>query len=452
MRNRIPFLAMNRLVNPALKALLRSPFHRLASGRLALLTYRGRRTAREHTIPCFYRDEGDEVTIAVGWPDRKVWWRNLTGEGGTVRLLLHGEEVRGHAVATRDPGRDALVRVRVGARSRRRRRAGRTPPFRGPDGAVLSGSIADVGYRRLGGLDQWVLIRGESVENPPLILLHGGPGMSETGFFRHFNAPLERNFTVVYWDQRGTGKSFDPGIPRSSMTLERFLSDLDELVDLVRERLGKTKVAIFGHSWGSLLGVLYAARFPEKVSVYAGSGQIGDSQAAEAASYAFALAEAERRGKGRAVKKLREIGPPPYSVDALLTERTTLARLEGRMRPRAMWKIGRAILGPKESSVLDLRRALRGFRFSLDAMWDSASRLDLNELAPELRVPVFFLLGRRDHWVPPETSVTYFEALRAPSKELVWFEDSGHEPFVDEPERFNAAMADLVRPVLDEPA
>ena len=83
------------------------------------------------------------------------------------------------------------------------------------------------------------MLRGESVANPPLILLHGGPGLSETGFFRHFNAPLEKSFTVVYWDQRGAGKSFDRNIPRSSMTVEQFISDLDELVDAVRKRLGK---------------------------------------------------------------------------------------------------------------------------------------------------------------------------------------------------------------------
>ena len=81
---------MNRIVNPALKAILRSPIHSLASGRLALITYTGRRSGRDYTIPCFYRDKGDEVTIAVGWPDRKVWWRNLTGEGRPVRLLVQG--------------------------------------------------------------------------------------------------------------------------------------------------------------------------------------------------------------------------------------------------------------------------------------------------------------------------------------------------------------------------
>src|SRR5205085_6486016 len=89
--------------------------------------------------------------------------------------------------------------------------------------------------------------------------------------------------------QRGAGKSADPAIPRSSMTVEQLMCDLDELVDAVRERLGADKVVIFGHSWGSVLGVLYAARFPEKVAAYVGSGQIGDWPAAEAGSYAYAL-------------------------------------------------------------------------------------------------------------------------------------------------------------------
>jgi hypothetical protein len=117
MRSRAPFLAMNRIVNPVLRTILKSPMHRLASGRCALITYTGSRSGREYTIPCFYRDKGDEVTIPVGWPDRKVWWRNLTGDGGPVRLLVQGHELRGHAIATREADRDALVRVLVESRS-----------------------------------------------------------------------------------------------------------------------------------------------------------------------------------------------------------------------------------------------------------------------------------------------------------------------------------------------
>ena len=313
---------------------------------------------------------------------------------------------------------------------------------------VLPGSIAEVRYLRLGGVDQWVMIRGESIANPPLILLHGGPGMPESGLFRHFNAPLEKHYTLVYWDQRGAGKSFSRRIPRSSMRVEQFIADLDELVEHVRARLGKDKVVLYGHSWGSALGVLYAARFPQKVAGYVSSGQIGDWALGETASYQFALAKAERLHDRKALRRLRAIGPPPHSAEKLFTERVETTRLQRDEIPTSRWAMLRALFGRPESSILDLPNLLRGFRFSLEAMWPEVSQLKLQELVPGLQMPVFFLLGRKDRWVPPETSVTYFEKLAAPSKKLLWFENSGHEVFVDESEAFNTAMAQVVRPAV----
>jgi pimeloyl-ACP methyl ester carboxylesterase/membrane protease YdiL (CAAX protease family) len=331
-------------------------------------------------------------------------------------------------------------------------RPGHTKPFRGPDGKVLLNSVAEAKYVHLGGIDQWVVIRGENITNPALIVLHGGPGMSEMGFFRHFNAPVERHFTVVHWDQRGTGKSFDRSISKSSMTLEQFVADLDELVEIVRRRLGQHKVAILGHSWGSALGAIYAARFPEKVSVYVGAAQIGDCAAGESLSYAYGLAEAERRQDKQALKKLRAIGPPPYPAKSVFVERSVVSRLDGQMRLGIIWKAGRALFGRPESSIFDLANLLRGFGFTLDAMWPEVSTLNLLELVPVLKMPVVIFVGRRDHWVPPETSVAYFNALTAPSKKLVWFDQSGHEAFVDEPDKFNTTMVELVRPLASAPA
>ena len=312
----------------------------------------------------------------------------------------------------------------------------------------MPGSIAEIHYMNLGGQDQWVMIRGQSLENPLLILLHGGPGFSETHFFRRFNAPLEKAFTVVYWDQRGSGKSFHSKIPTSTLTVDQFITDLDEMVDAVRERAGKERVAIFGHSWGSALGVLYAARFPQKVAAYVGSGQIGDWPAAESASYAFALAEAQRRANRQAVKELLAIGPPPYPASSLWTERTWLQQFKGQLRAGALWNMARDFIGQPELSIFDLMNLMRGFRFSLFAMWAEVSKLNLIEVVPVLQMPVFFFLGRRDHWVPPETSIAYLDVLTAPLKKLVWFEESGHEPFVDEPTKFNTSMVELVRPVV----
>jgi pimeloyl-ACP methyl ester carboxylesterase len=303
-------------------------------------------------------------------------------------------------------------------------------------------AIDEKGYRRIGGVDQWVMIRGEDRTNPPLILLHGGPGMTETPLFRHFNAPLEQRFTVVYWDQRGAGRSYHRDLPRASMTVSQFLADLDQLVDEVRGLLRQPKVKIFGHSWGSALGVLYAARFPAKVAAYVGSGQEGDWRAGERATWAWVISELERRGDQRTLAKLRAIGPPPHDAKGLWAQRLALARLEGRLGAGELWKLSKVMLA--ESSLFDLPRTVRGFRFSIDCMWPEVEAIDLTTEVPELKVPVYFFLGRHDHWVSPEVSLAYFDRLRAPSKQLVWFEHSGHEPFVDEPMKFNVKMMELL--------
>ncbi len=327
------------------------------------------------------------------------------------------------------------------------KREHKTPPFLDADGEVVRDSIAEAAYLRLGGLDQWVLIRGENLANPVLVVLHGGPGFSDTAFLRYHTPELEKAFTVVYWDQRGAGRSYRPDIPRSSMTVAQFMEDLDELVDMVRGRFGKSKVAILGHSWGTALGVLYTARFPEKVAVYVGVAQVGESAAGEAASYSKALAEAERQGEHAVLKRLRAIGPPPHTANELFIERTCAQRLHGGMKPRVLWDTTRMLLGAPEASLLELRTTIRAFRFSIESMWAEVSRLNLLDAVPALQVPVVVMLGRRDPWIPPETSVAWFDVLRAPSKELVWFEESGHEPFVDESSRFVTAMLDRVRPL-----
>ncbi len=326
------------------------------------------------------------------------------------------------------------------------KRVGRTPPFRGPDGAIVPGSIAECRYHRLGGVDQWVMIRGESLANPVLILLHGGPGFPEMRLFRHFNPELETMFTVVYWEQRGTDRSFDRAIPTSSMTIEQFLQDLDELVDIVRARFDQRKVTLYGHSWGSALGVLYAARFPGKVAAYVGAGQVGDWPASERRCYAFTLAEAERRNERRAVRQLRAIGAPPYTGKKLRVQRQWLARFVGVVRGMSLWGFFRILLGGPEASIVDLPDVLRGIRFS-ECLWPEASSLNLTKSVPALGVPVFFFLGRHDHVIDAETSAAYFDALTAPAKTLIWFEQSAHEPPAEEPAKFHRMMRELVRPV-----
>jgi pimeloyl-ACP methyl ester carboxylesterase len=197
-----------------------------------------------------------------------------------------------------------------------------------------------------------------------------------------------------------------------------------------------------------VLGVLYAARFPHKVAAYVGTGQIGDWPASEVASYTYVLAEAERRHHRTALRELRAIGKPPHTFANMLIERKWLTRFVGIVRGMSMWQFSRLLLGGPEASILDLPNILRGALWSPKVMWAEISVLNLTTIVPALQMPVFFFIGRHDHVVAPETSAAYFEALTAPSKRFVWFEQSAHEPPVEEADKFNAAMAEWVLPTV----
>ena len=205
-----------------------------------------------------------------------------------------------------------------------------TLPFTDVDGHVIPGSVATMESATIGGFPKASGFAAYPDPSPALILLHGGPGTSESALFRHYNSELEHHFLVVYWEQRGTGRSFNSSIPPQTMTITQFVSDLDEVVELVRRRFGKDKVVLLAHSWGTVLGTIYASRYPEKVSAYVGIAQVANVPQGRQLSYDFALSEAKKRNNAKAVSELMAIGPPPYdSVDEKLTTGKWVERFGG---------------------------------------------------------------------------------------------------------------------------
>ncbi|SCX40027.1 alpha/beta fold hydrolase [Nitrosospira sp. Nsp1] len=291
-----------------------------------------------------------------------------------------------------------------------------------------------------------------SRSNPALILLHGGPGASESALFRHYNSALEQHFLVVYWEQRGTGRSFHLDIPPPSMTIAQFVRDLDEVVEMVRQRFEKDKVVLLGHSWGTVLGTIYASLHPEKISAYFGIAQIADVPQGRRLSYAFAVAEARKRKNSKAISELRIVGPPPYaSVDDMLTTGKWVERFGGVFHAdlsteKLIW----SALGTDEANLIDLVRFGQGNRFSLIQLEDKISQLNPSERYLSFDMPVFFLLGRYDRHVPAILAEQYFARIKAPFKCLVWFEYSAHNPPFEEPAKFNQVLIEQVLP-LSEP-
>jgi pimeloyl-ACP methyl ester carboxylesterase len=189
----------------------------------------------------------------------------------------------------------------------RRRKIAKALAFRTPN------PIHESMFAKIGGIAQWVQIRGENRDNPVVLLVHGGPGVSYVPFTPTFRS-WETAFTIVQWDQRGAGKTYGRSgkAERGAMTIARMVQDGIEVAEFVCKRLNKEKIVLFSHSWGTLLGVSMVDRRPDLFYAYVGTGQHVSMEISEPVSYDMVLKKARASGNRKVVKRLEAIGPPPY--------------------------------------------------------------------------------------------------------------------------------------------
>ena|SRR5260221_120897 len=296
----------------------------------------------------------------------------------------------------------------------------------------------------LGGIEQWILIRGHDRGKPLLLFLHGGPGMPNMPL-AHLNAALEKEFVVVQWDQRGAGKSYSSALRPESLTIEQFVADTLDLVQLLRSRFGADKVHLVAHSWGTIVGALAVSHHPEFFHDYVGVSQVGDAVEIQQRTYDSTLDAAMRAGNQRAVAELKRVGPAPFrSFDDCMTSCKWLAHFSDPRSERfTTWQGIREGMVSPYYSLGDHLKFYRCMRFSVDALWGEMSRVNVPQKVPRIEVPVYFLQGRHDHIIPPALTEEYFRCLDAPrGKQLIWFENSRHLPHVEEPEKFRAILTE----------
>jgi pimeloyl-ACP methyl ester carboxylesterase len=301
---------------------------------------------------------------------------------------------------------------------------------------------------------QWVLIRSEHVKNPIVLFVHGGPGTSQLTLMRHNTQPIEKHFTVVNWDQRRAGKSFTAGSDDTRMKMRQFVDDTIDLSSYLARRFQNDRILLVGHSWGSAIGMLAVSKRPDLFAAYVGIGQVSRVAESELLSYNWTLEQARRAADGPSIRQLTEMGPPPYAGDwrsKLLTERRLVGRFGGEYYGSKYGAFGvvlKNLVISREYTLIDRLNFFRGIFQSLDALFPELARTDLFAEVPEVKIPVYFCLGRHDHEVPSVLSAKYFEALRAPEKQLVWFDNSAHMVNTEERDKFNQFMVDTVLPAL----
>ena len=327
-----------------------------------------------------------------------------------------------------------------------------------------SNAVASLEPVVLGGTEQWILSRSRDQSQPVVLFLHGGPGYPLMPLARAFSSHLEDHVVVVHWDQRGAGKSCHDLVPDDSLKLERFVADTVELAEWLRRRFGVDRIVLVGHSWGTVLGVLAVQRRPDLFHAYVGAGQLVHKRRQDEIAYRFVVERAQAAGNERALAALEENAPPYESVGEAAVPELWLGYYAGDARGprgsgRRLWDFASGWLQLFGTLATTKEYSLRDKVFALPCLIDSAERMgpeleaiDFLESARQLEVPAYFFAGRHDLDTPTELVEEYLEVLDAPHKGLVRFEESGHFPMLDEPERFQRELVErVVRHVVRAP-
>ncbi|MFW9973988.1 MAG: alpha/beta fold hydrolase [Candidatus Thorarchaeota archaeon] len=305
----------------------------------------------------------------------------------------------------------------------------------------------------LGNLKQWIFIRGMDQNNPVMIFLHGGPGEPSVGMSssRKLDTELIKHFIVVHWDQRGAGKSYSPSIPVDSMTLDRLVEDCNELIDYLRNRFDQPKVFIVAHSSGTVMGIKTAHKYPEKIHAYVGVSQIINDCEHETINYNFTVEEAKRLGNVKHQVAIEAIGLPPYETPNKLWEKANyIVRYGGMIADFSFGKMIGLVLPYFTSPEYSLREGIRtlmgkGRNFTTYALWKELTEINFVREIDSIKVPIFFFEGKYDMITPTVVVEDFFDQLNAErGKRLVIFEHSAHYPMLEEKEKYQDFLIDVV--------
>lgn len=327
---------------------------------------------------------------------------------------------------------------------------------------VSKHGIEECRYVTLGGIRQYIQIRGEDVRNPVILFLHGGPGNPTSCLSYHYQKHLEKDYTLVNWDQRGCGRTYYESHGKDSpITPKQLLDDLDLLVDYLRTRFETDKLILLGYSWGTVLGVLYAKLHPEKLFCYLSvcqcvhilSGSVyAAAQTAARARLGGDTARAERleRQIKEFCERKEQFSKSGFMAYTRLRDATCAYKKSATCKPLAAY-IHTGLLSP-DCGWRDLRWKLRQlllphayFAHQSPLISYLSMEFDLRRLPPDFRVPMYFLTSEDDRICPADMIEAYFRKVSAPDKRFLRLDTGTHTLFFDHPDVFCRGVRELLQ-------
>jgi pimeloyl-ACP methyl ester carboxylesterase len=317
---------------------------------------------------------------------------------------------------------------------------GKPQPFVDKGGVPVEGSISEKTFVTIGGIRQGMIIQSKNIQNPVLLYLHGG--IPDYFLTKKYPTGLEDSFTVVWWDQRWAGLSYNANTPAESITLEQMISDTKEVTNYLRKRFGQDKIYLMGRSGGTFIGMHAAVQAPELYHAYIGVAQMTDQLESERLAYQYMVTQYKSRGDKKMLRKLEAApvtrsGGTPYQY---LTIRDDAMHTLGIGTTREMSSIITGIFLPslkcRDYTIIEKINLWRAkARAGVHPLWNTILATDIAKKVPELKIPVYFFHGIYDYTVSYVLAKDYLEMIKAPVKGFYTFEKSAHSPIFEEPEK-----------------
>lgn len=311
------------------------------------------------------------------------------------------------------------------------------PAMTAPACASAAQRVDEKGFVSIGGIEQWVTVKGDSCANPVILFLSGGPGNPLSPYSDAVFGAWTKDFTLVQWDQRGAGMTYgrSPPAPDEALSIKQMSDDGAELAAYLAHRFGKEKVILWGSSWGSILGVHMAKAHPELFYAYLGTAQVVNNQENESVSYAKLLGLVRAADDQASLAVLEGVGTPPWTDPRSFGKvRRVIRKYEAKVTtpaPEAWWNRAAEYTTPQALADYEAGEDYSFLNFVGLKGDGMAAQVDLPRLGTDFAIPMFFVEGAQDLLATPDVAQRYYDSLTAPQKDLVLLERAGHDPNQD---------------------